>query len=134
MAQHSCCFSAARIVVIRLLRIPRDEGEVNEREKPNTRHWGGKLNHQPSPLSLPPPHPTPLPPPPHSSPRPVQHLKTLQCFVCGETSAWDGRFAMVVCGDIAVYEAGPARPTGGCGAVAMLIGADAPLVLEPGLR
>lgn len=41
---------------------------------------------------------------------------------------------MVVCGDIAVYEAGPARPTGGCGAVAMLVGPDAPLVLEPGLR
>lgn len=40
----------------------------------------------------------------------------------------------MVCGDIAVYEAGPARPTGGCGAVAMLIGPDAPLVLEPGLR
>lgn len=41
---------------------------------------------------------------------------------------------MVICGDIAVYEKGPARPTGGCGAVAMLIGPDAPLVLEPGLR
>lgn len=49
-------------------------------------------------------------------------------------SEWDGRYALVVCGDIAVYEAGPARPTGGCGAVAMLIGPDAPLVLEPGLR
>ncbi|CAM9992785.1 unnamed protein product [Scytosiphon promiscuus] len=47
---------------------------------------------------------------------------------------WDGRYALVVCGDIAVYEAGPARPTGGCGAVAILIGPDAPLVLEPGLR
>lgn len=52
----------------------------------------------------------------------------------GVYSEWDGRYALVVCGDIAVYEAGPARPTGGCGAVAMLIGADAPLVLEPGLR
>ncbi|CAM9604663.1 unnamed protein product [Pylaiella littoralis] len=51
-----------------------------------------------------------------------------------ESSEWDGRYALVVCGDIAVYEAGPARPTGGCGAVAMLIGPDAPLVLEPGLR
>lgn len=47
-----------------------------------------------------------------------------------ESSAWDGRFAVVVCGDIAVYEAGPARPTGGCGAVAMLIGPDAPLPLS----
>lgn len=27
--------------------------------------------------------------------------------------AWDGRYAIVVCGDIAVYEAGPARCTGG---------------------
>lgn len=46
-----------------------------------------------------------------------------------ESSAWDGRYAIVVCGDIAVYEEGPARPTGGCAAVAMLIGRDAPLVL-----
>ena len=46
-----------------------------------------------------------------------------------ESSAWDGRYAVVVCGDIAVYEAGPARPTGGGGAVAMLIGPDAPLAL-----
>ena len=29
-----------------------------------------------------------------------------------ESSAWDGRYAVVVCGDIAVYEPGPARPTG----------------------
>eukprot|EP01036_Dinobryon_divergens_P040684 gene40684-53818_t len=51
-----------------------------------------------------------------------------------ESSEWDGRYALVVCGDIAVYEAGPARPTGGCGAVAMLLGPNAPLVLEPGIR
>merc|ERR1712166_270462 len=44
-----------------------------------------------------------------------------------ESSAYDGRYALVVCGDIAVYEAGPARPTGGCAAVAMLIGPDAPI-------
>jgi len=44
-----------------------------------------------------------------------------------ESSAWDGRYAVVVCGDIAVYAPGPARPTGGGGAVAMLIGPDAPL-------
>jgi len=44
-----------------------------------------------------------------------------------ESSAWDGRYAIVVAGDIAVYAPGPARPTGGCGAVAMLIGPDAPL-------
>lgn len=53
------------------------------------------------------------------------------CFLHSE---WDGRYALVVCGDIAVYEAGPARPTGGCGAVAMLIGPHAALVLEPGFR
>ena len=41
---------------------------------------------------------------------------------------------MVVCGDIAVYEKGPARPTGGAGIFAMLIGPDAPIVVEPGIR
>jgi len=51
-----------------------------------------------------------------------------------ESSAWDQRFAIVVATDIAVYERGPARPTGGCGAVAMLIGPNAPLVIETGLR
>ena len=51
-----------------------------------------------------------------------------------ESSEWNGKFALVVCGDIAVYEKGPARPTGGCGALAILLGADAPLVLEPGVR
>ena len=51
-----------------------------------------------------------------------------------ESSEWDGRYALVVCGDIAVYDVGPARPTGGCGAIAMLLGPNAPLVLEPGIR
>ncbi|KAJ6028289.1 hypothetical protein N7540_003865 [Penicillium herquei] len=51
-----------------------------------------------------------------------------------ESSAWDGRDAIVVCGDIALYAAGAARPTGGAGCVAMLIGPDAPIVFEPGLR
>lgn len=36
-------------------------------------------------------------------------------------------------GDIAVYASGNARPTGGVGAVAMLIGPNAPLVLERGM-
>ncbi|KAG8962052.1 hypothetical protein FRC03_004641 [Tulasnella sp. 419] len=49
-----------------------------------------------------------------------------------ESSSWDGRNAIVFCGDIAVYESGgSARAVGGAGAVAMLIGPDAPLVLEP---
>lgn len=44
-----------------------------------------------------------------------------------------GRFAVVVAADIAVYASGNARPTGGAGAVAMLVGPDAPLVLERGV-
>lgn len=51
-----------------------------------------------------------------------------------ESSAWDGRDAIVVAGDIALYAKGNARPTGGAGAVAMLIGPDAPVVMEPALR
>ncbi|KAL1993643.1 hypothetical protein VTN49DRAFT_2312 [Thermomyces lanuginosus] len=51
-----------------------------------------------------------------------------------ESSAWDGRDAIVVCGDIALYAKGNARPTGGAGCVALLIGPDAPIVFEPGLR
>jgi len=51
-----------------------------------------------------------------------------------ESSSWDGRYALVVAADIAVYGPGPARPTGGCAAVAMLIGPNAPLVFEPGIR
>jgi len=50
-----------------------------------------------------------------------------------ESSQWDGRLALVVAGDIAVYASGNARPTGGCGVVAMLLGPDAPLVMERGL-
>lgn len=44
---------------------------------------------------------------------------------------WDGKYAIVVAADIAVYDKGNARPTGGCGAVAMLIGPNAPLVFDP---
>lgn len=51
-----------------------------------------------------------------------------------ESSAWDGRDAIVVAGDIALYAKGNARPTGGAGCVAMLVGPDAPIVAEPGLR
>ncbi|KAI9682480.1 MAG: 3-hydroxy-3-methylglutaryl coenzyme A synthase [Trizodia sp. TS-e1964] len=51
-----------------------------------------------------------------------------------ESSAWDGRNAIVVAGDIALYQKGAARPTGGAGCVAMLVGPDAPIILEPGLR
>jgi len=48
-----------------------------------------------------------------------------------ESSSWDGRYAMVIAADIAEYASGPARPTGGCGAVVMLIGPDAQLEIEP---
>ncbi|KIW08430.1 hydroxymethylglutaryl-CoA synthase [Verruconis gallopava] len=51
-----------------------------------------------------------------------------------ESSGWDGRDAIVVAGDIALYKKGNARPTGGAGCVAMLIGPDAPIAFEPGLR
>ncbi|KAL5017079.1 hypothetical protein ScPMuIL_006668 [Solemya velum] len=51
-----------------------------------------------------------------------------------ESSSWDGRYAMVVAGDIAVYATGNARCTGGAGAVAMLVGPGAPLVLDRGVR
>ena len=47
-----------------------------------------------------------------------------------ESRAWDGRLAIVIAADIAVYAPGNARATGGCGAVAMLIGDDAPLVFD----
>ena len=51
-----------------------------------------------------------------------------------ESSAWDGRLALAVCADIGVYAAGAARPSGGAGAVSMLIGPHAPLVLDRGVR
>lgn len=49
-----------------------------------------------------------------------------------ESSSWDGRLAIVVAGDIAIYDKGAARPTGGAGCVAMLVGPDAPIVIEAG--
>lgn len=48
-----------------------------------------------------------------------------------QSASWDGRYAVVITGDIAIYAKGAARPTGGSGAIAMLIGPDAPLVLNP---
>lgn len=50
-----------------------------------------------------------------------------------ESREWDGKLGIVVASDVAVYQKGPARPTGGAGAVAMLIGPNAPLVFERGL-
>lgn len=52
-----------------------------------------------------------------------------------ESDGWDGRFAIVVAADIAVYASGNARPTSGAGAVACLIGRDAPLAFsDPRLK
>lgn len=51
-----------------------------------------------------------------------------------ESSYWNGRYALVVAADIAVYAKGSARPTGGAGSVAMLLGPNAPLVFDRGLR
>lgn len=48
-----------------------------------------------------------------------------------ESSSWDGRNAIVFAGDIAIYAEGGARPVGGAGACALLIGPNAPLVFEP---
>ncbi|KAF9466138.1 hydroxymethylglutaryl-coenzyme A synthase C terminal-domain-containing protein [Collybia nuda] len=48
-----------------------------------------------------------------------------------ESSSWDGRNAIVVAGDIAIYAEGAARPAGGAGACAILIGPNAPVVFEP---
>ncbi|KAJ3332317.1 hypothetical protein HDU93_009156 [Gonapodya sp. JEL0774] len=49
-----------------------------------------------------------------------------------QSDGWDGRDAIVVAGDIAVYASGAARPTGGAGCVAMLVGAEADLVVDTG--
>lgn len=52
-----------------------------------------------------------------------------------ESPFWDGRYGLVICGDVAVYESGPARPTGGAGAVAILLGKEnAPVRFEYGGR
>ncbi len=52
------------------------------------------------------------------------------CVNWVQSESWDGRNAIVFCGDIAIYKEGSARPVGGMGACALLIGPDAPLVIE----
>ena len=54
----------------------------------------------------------------------------LNALMWVDSSSWDGRYAIVVAADIAVYADGPARPTGGCGAVAILVGRNAPLRID----
>nr|XP_010940908.1 hydroxymethylglutaryl-CoA synthase isoform X2 [Elaeis guineensis] len=56
------------------------------------------------------------------------------CVNWVESSSWDGRYGVVVCTDSAVYAEGPARPTGGAGAIAMLIGPNAPISFESKYR
>lgn len=51
-----------------------------------------------------------------------------------ESRSWDGRDAIVVAADIALYKEASSRPTGGAGCVAMLVGPHAPLSFEPGMR
>jgi len=55
----------------------------------------------------------------------------LNAFLWAESDGWDGRYAIVVAADIAAYARGGARPTSGAGAVAVLVGRDAPLVFSP---
>jgi hydroxymethylglutaryl-CoA synthase len=46
-----------------------------------------------------------------------------------QSPSWDGRLGIVVQADIAVYEKGPARPTGGASAVALLIAPNAKITV-----
>ncbi|KAJ7952388.1 3-hydroxy-3-methylglutaryl coenzyme A synthase [Quillaja saponaria] len=56
------------------------------------------------------------------------------CVNWVESSSWDGRYGLVICTDSAVYAEGPARPTGGAAAIAILVGPDAPIAFESKLR
>jgi hydroxymethylglutaryl-CoA synthase len=48
-----------------------------------------------------------------------------------ESSEWNGKYALVVMSDIAAYEKwSPARPTGGAGAIALLLGPGAPILID----
>ncbi|RDL40130.1 Uncharacterized protein BP5553_00109 [Venustampulla echinocandica] len=58
----------------------------------------------------------------------------LNAFNWVESRSWDGRDAIVVASDIAIYKDAAARPTGGAGCVAMLVGPDSPIVAVPALR
>jgi hydroxymethylglutaryl-CoA synthase len=47
------------------------------------------------------------------------------------SASWDGRYGIVVASDVAVYEDGPARPTGGAGAMALLISNRPKILISP---
>lgn len=55
---------------------------------------------------------------------------TAALFNCLNWVKHESRYALVLIADIAVYEKGPAQTTGGAGAIALLIGHDAPLIVE----
>ena len=48
-----------------------------------------------------------------------------------ESESWDGKDAVVIMTDVAVYPEGPARVTGGAGAIAIWLTPHAPIVFEP---
>jgi len=47
-----------------------------------------------------------------------------------QSKYYDGRYGIVIMADIAVYAKGPARPTGGSGVIAMLLGPNASILIE----
>lgn len=47
-------------------------------------------------------------------------------------SIFTGRLALVVAADIATYLTAATQPTGGAGAVAILLGSNAPIVIDSG--
>ncbi|KAA3468997.1 hydroxymethylglutaryl-CoA synthase-like [Gossypium australe] len=64
----------------------------------------------------------------------IRFSRIVSSFFLLDCSSWDGRYGLVVCTDSAVYAEGPARPTGGAAAIAMLIRPDAPIVFESKFR
>ena len=48
-----------------------------------------------------------------------------------DSASWDGRYGIIISSDVAVYPKGNARATGGAGAIAFLIGPDAPIAFDP---
>ena len=54
----------------------------------------------------------------------------LNAFHWISSSFYNGKYAIVIMADVAVYEKGNARTTGGCGAVGILLGRNANIVIE----
>jgi 3-hydroxy-3-methylglutaryl-CoA-synthase len=61
------------------------------------------------------------------------HALLNACIWISSDVFWDGRFALVVAVDILMYREQSARPTGGAGSVALLVGRNAPLSVDPRL-